>query len=65
MDWLQVFTIIGVLGGLIIFMVNKMDADIKAVCTRIDAQSARLDGHAQRMDQLYQVILEMLKEKKC
>jgi hypothetical protein len=64
MDWSQVFIFIGVnvalfgaLSTLIVWTVNKMDADIKSACTR-------LDGHAARIDQLYQVIIEMLKERK-
>ena len=42
---------------LVIWMVNKMDADVKSAC-------ARLDGHARRIDQLYSLILDILKEKK-
>lgn len=63
MDWAQTLTIIGVnialLGGmttLVIWAINKMDADVKALGTR-------LDGHAQRIDQLYKMFVDLLKAK--
>ncbi len=49
--------LMGALATLIVWVVNKLDADIKAISTR-------LDGHAQRIDQVYGVILQMLKDKK-
>jgi len=64
MDEGQVWTLIGVnvvlfcaMVTLVIWAVNKLDYDIKSMNTR-------LDGHAQRIDQVYGVILEMLKDKK-
>ncbi len=57
MDWIQVFTIIGVLGGFIFFMNQRMHSDIESL-------SRRLDGHAQRIDQLYHMFCDLLKEKK-
>lgn len=64
MDWMQVLTIVGVNIALIgivisvgIWMVNKIDADVTKI-------AARLDGHAQRIDQVYGIILQMLKDKK-
>lgn len=63
MDWTQVGTIIGInialvgaLATLLVWVVNKLDADVKAIGTR-------LDGHAQRIDQVYGIILQMLKDK--
>ncbi len=63
-QWIQVLTIIGVnvtligaLATVIIWTVNKMDADVKSACTR-------LDGHAMRIDQLYKIIIDMLKDRK-
>ena len=52
-----VAAILGVLVPLIIWSVNKLDNDIKSMNTR-------LDGHAQRIDQIYSVILQMLKDRK-
>lgn len=64
MDWTQTLTIIGVNIALIgvvvtvtVWMVNKLDADVKSACTR-------LDGHAQRIDQLYKMFVDLLKERK-
>lgn len=64
MEWTQVCTIIGVnvalfavLATIIIWVVSKLDTDIKSVCTR-------LDGHAQRIDQLYRMFVDLLKERK-
>lgn len=55
MDWTQAFTIIGVLGGFTFWLFTKIDGDVKASNARQDAQIARID-------QLYGVILELLKE---
>ncbi len=64
MDWYQVGTIAGVnialfgaLATLIVWVVNKLDNDVKACMTR-------LDGHAMRIDQLYQMFIQLLKESK-
>jgi len=64
MDWTQAITIIGVnvaligaLATLLIWCVNKMDGDVKSACSR-------LDGHAQRIDQLYKMFVDLLKEHK-
>jgi hypothetical protein len=64
MDWIQVLTIVGVnialigaMATMIIWAVNKMDADVKNMCNR-------LDGHAMRIDQLYHMFIDLLKEKK-
>ena len=56
MDWVQVLTIIGVLGSFMFFMLQRIEK-------YIDKLSNRLDGHAQRIDQLYSVILNMLEKK--
>ena len=64
MDWIQVATIIGVnialfggLASLIIWVVNKLDKDV-------DKIGIRLDGHAARIDQLYKMFVDLLKERK-
>lgn len=55
MDWIQVFTIIGVLGGFMFFMNQRMHSDIESL-------SRRLDGYASRIDQLYHQFNTMLKQ---
>lgn len=69
MDWIQVGTLIGVnvaliaaLATLIVWVVNKLDADVKSVGVQVDSLGKRLDGHAQRIDQLYKMFVDLLKE---
>ena len=64
MDWTMLLTFIGVnvalfgaLATLIIWVVNKLDSDIKSL-------GSRLDGHAQRIDQLYKMFVDLLKAGK-
>ena len=64
MNWIQVLTIVGVnitliaaMATLVIWAVNKLDNDVKSLGTR-------LDGHAMRIDQLYQMFVQLLKERK-
>jgi hypothetical protein len=71
MEWTQVATIIGVnialiaaLATLIVWVVDKLDGDIKSVSTDVKALSGRMDGHAMRIDQLYKIIIDILKERK-
>ncbi len=67
----DVMTIIGVNIGLFaamitmgVWMMNKTDADIKALGSDVKALSARMDGHATRIDQLYRMFVDLLKEQK-
>lgn len=57
MDWIQVLTIIGVMGAFNFYMFNKLDVDIKDQGTRMDAQVARID-------QLYHMFVDLLKQGK-
>lgn len=50
MDWTQAFTIIGVLGAFTFWLFTKLDSDIKQ--------------QVQRIDQLYQMFIDLLKERK-
>jgi uncharacterized membrane protein SpoIIM required for sporulation len=78
MDWIQIFTIIGVITGLfailistVVWMVGKLDADVKSIgskmdlfSSRMDSFATRMDGHAQRIDQLYQMFISLVKENR-
>lgn len=71
MQWDQVMTFIGVnvamfgmIAGLVVWAINKIDTDVKSICTRLDRMDARFEGHASRIDQLYQMFVSLLKEKK-
>jgi len=64
METSHVWAIVGVNIGLIaamltvvVWVATKHDADIKSIVTRID-------GHAARIDQLYQMFCDLMKEKK-
>ncbi len=52
------------LATLIIWVVGKLDSDIKSVGDRVDKLTNRMDGHAQRIDQLYKMFVDLLKERK-
>lgn len=71
MDWIQIITIIGVnvaifgsLASIMIWTVNKLDADVKSIGSDVKALSSRMDGHATRIDQLYKMFVDLLKERK-
>jgi uncharacterized protein YoxC len=86
MDWIQVWTIIGVVGGIniaiaaifgtfLIWAFNKLDGDIKAIdgdLKTIDTDmktwmrhsTSRMDQMNSRTDQLYQMFIDLLKEKR-
>lgn len=60
----MIITIIGAnvalfaaMATLVIWAINKIDNDVKSI-------GNRLDGHAQRIDQMYSIIMQMLKERK-
>lgn len=55
MDWTQAFTIIGSLGAFMFWGFTKLDNDIKSSNDRIDAQMCRID-------QLYSMYVDLLKE---
>jgi len=57
MDWIQAITIIGVLGGFMLYQFNRLDNDIKSANDRQDAQMARID-------QLYSMFVDLLKKGK-
>lgn len=65
----DLMTIIGIniamFGGfatMVYWMVNRIDADVKSLSTDIKAITSRLDGHATRIDQLYKMFVDLLKE---
>lgn len=64
MDWYQVVTVIGVLGGFMFYMLQRIETDIHRIENRMDKREDRLSGHAQRIDQVYGIILQMLKDRK-
>ena len=57
MDWMQAITIIGTLGTFTYWLFTKLDEDLRAMHHRIDQAN-------QRIDQLYQMFVDLLKERK-
>ena len=64
MDWTQTYTIIGTMAalfaiiiGLMIYLFTRLDSDINKLTNR-------LDRHASRIDQLYQMFIDLLKAAK-
>ena len=55
MDWTQAFAIIGSLGTFMFWGFTKLDNDIKSANARQDAQMLRID-------QLYSMYIDLLKE---
>jgi hypothetical protein len=71
MEWNQVYTILGVnialigaLAALLVWVVTKLDNDVKGIAQSVDKLGNRLDGHAVRIDQLYKMFVDLLKEKR-
>jgi hypothetical protein len=50
MDWTQAIAIIGTLGAFTFWLFTKLDSDVKS--------------QNQRIDQLYQMFIDLLREKK-
>lgn len=49
------FAMLTIFSGFIFWMINRLDSDIKSAVNR-------LDGHATRIDQLYKMFVDLLKE---
>lgn len=54
MDWIQTIFIVGSLGGLMFYFISRIDAEIVQIKSRADSQNARID-------QLYQMFVDLLK----
>jgi len=68
MEWGQVWTIVGCIGAMIapmfafmLYMFNKLDSDIKVIAASTSAASAASNA---RIDKLYQMFVDLLKERK-
>jgi len=71
MDWTQTYTIIGVnialigfLATFIIWAINRIDSDTKGIRDDVKSLGTRMDSHATRIDQLYRMFIDLLKETK-
>jgi hypothetical protein len=64
MEWAQILTLAGInvaliaaMTTMVVWTATKHDAEIKSIANR-------LDGHAGRIDQLYQMFVDLIKEGK-
>jgi hypothetical protein len=72
MDWIQVITIVGTTSGFMFYILNRFETAIKADMNKfegsmkadMDKFEKRMDSHASRIDQLYRMFVDLLKEKK-
>lgn len=64
MDWYQVFTIIGFILTPLIWIFTRLEKDINNCTTAINACNTRQDMQMQRIDALYGIIIQMLKDRK-
>lgn len=67
MEWIQTVTIIGSLGGFIMWITQRLEKDIQRLDSDIKELSGKVDTETRtlhrRMDQLYQVIIDLLNKK--
>lgn len=71
MDWIQIciflgvnITLIGTMTTVILWAVNRLDTDVKSLESRMEKHERRFESHAQRIDQLYRMFIDLLKETK-
>lgn len=58
MDWLQVISIIATVIGSAYYIHREIQADIRSICEEIKSQAARTD-------RLYEMFIDLLKERKA
>lgn len=70
-DWSQTITIIsvqvalfGLFATVFYWMISSLDSDVKAVGSDVKSITSRLDAQATRIDQLYKMFVDLLKERK-
>lgn len=56
--------LMGIFATILLWALNRMDNDIKNLSTDIKTATTCLDGHATRIDQLYKMFVDLLKERK-
>lgn len=57
-------TLLGVFTTMMYWMMNRIDSDVKNLSFEVKTIVSRLDGHAMRIDQLYRMFIDLLKEGK-
>lgn len=64
MEWFQVITIIASTLAFNWYFLTRIEKDIDRIDKKGDAFERRMDGHAARIDQLYGMFVQLLKEGK-
>lgn len=64
MQWIQVATIITSIIGFGWYFLVRIEKDVDRIEKKGDAFERRMDGHAARIDQLYTMFVDLLKERK-
>ena len=64
MEWIQVFTIIFSIGGIIYWFKGDLERDINRLDSDIKVQNQKFETQNQRIDQLYTMFIDLLKERK-
>lgn len=64
MDWYQLITGIVAICGMLYFFVKRFDDDLRQVNDSINGLSNRIDSQGARIDKLYEMFIDLLKERK-
>lgn len=59
MDWIQALTIVTFL-----FLLQRIERNLNYIKNRIDKIEYRMDIHSNRIDNLYMMFVDLLKDKK-
>ncbi len=58
------FTLLLGMGGMFYWLISRLDADIKSINDHMKSFTNRMDSHATRIDQLYAMFVQLVKERK-
>lgn len=66
MDWgmfAAIAAVIGIQTGLLLWMISKLDADVRSVSADIKGAHIRIDAMGARIDQTQSIIMRMLEKQ--
>jgi len=58
------FTLLLGMGGMIYWLISRLDADVKSINDHMKSITNRMDNHAIRIDQLYAMFVQLVKDRK-
>ena len=56
--------LLGAFSGMMYWMMNRVDGDVKDLRGDIKSLSTRMDGHTTRIDQIYKMFVDLLQARK-